>query len=178
MQSLAQAVGQKGLRIESVRNLDYQHGRNLLIVVPSELYTGELEKVCLMMSEMQGPLTVNVTLTYEKEAVILVEQQVEDVPQCLCLKFTVPQADRVIGIFNVECRTLDFKFNDSKLVWIERLPFQTFVQSDKLLYKPGQTVKFRIVTLDADFQIVNQTVGMLCFWLSALRASLIATCHI
>uniref|UniRef100_K7F708 Alpha-2-macroglobulin bait region domain-containing protein n=1 Tax=Pelodiscus sinensis TaxID=13735 RepID=K7F708_PELSI len=43
------------------------------------------------------------------------------------------------------------QFSERTTVLLRVLEPGTFVQTDKAVYKPGQTVKFRIVTLDKDF---------------------------
>ncbi|NWZ31147.1 A2ML1 protein, partial [Asarcornis scutulata] len=46
---------------------------------------------------------------------------------------------------------------DKKKVLIRKASSGTFIQTDKPTYKPGQTVKFRIVTLDEDFIALNHS---------------------
>ncbi|NXQ82940.1 A2ML1 protein, partial [Nyctibius grandis] len=48
-----------------------------------------------------------------------------------------------------------FNANEEKQVLIRRAGTGTFIQTDKPIYIPGQTVKFRIVTLTEDFAPVN-----------------------
>ncbi|NWX05023.1 A2ML1 protein, partial [Caloenas nicobarica] len=48
-----------------------------------------------------------------------------------------------------------FSANEEKKVLIRRAGTGTFIQMDKPIYNPGQTVKFRIVTLTEDFTPVN-----------------------
>ncbi|KAM8924712.1 alpha-2-macroglobulin-like protein 1 [Pelodytes ibericus] len=47
--------------------------------------------------------------------------------------------------------TGDIQFKDSKYVLIRRVTSQVVIQTDKPTYRPGQTVFFRIVTLDENF---------------------------
>ncbi|NXD24446.1 A2ML1 protein, partial [Spelaeornis formosus] len=51
-----------------------------------------------------------------------------------------------------------FSASEEKKVLIRRAGTGTFIQTDKPIYKPGQTVKFRIVTLTEDFVPVNSKV--------------------
>ncbi|NXU05685.1 A2ML1 protein, partial [Buphagus erythrorhynchus] len=51
-----------------------------------------------------------------------------------------------------------FSASEEKKVLIRRAGTGTFIQMDKPIYNPGQTVKFRIVTLTEDFVPVNSKV--------------------
>ncbi|NXL48262.1 A2ML1 protein, partial [Podilymbus podiceps] len=48
---------------------------------------------------------------------------------------------------------------EKKKVLIRKASSGTFIQTDKPIYQPGQTVKFRIVTLDEDFIALNDSVS-------------------
>ncbi|NXJ68435.1 A2ML1 protein, partial [Rostratula benghalensis] len=48
---------------------------------------------------------------------------------------------------------------EKKKVLIRKASSGTFIQTDKPFYQPGQTVKFRIVTLDEDFVALNDSVS-------------------
>ncbi|NWX76451.1 A2ML1 protein, partial [Alca torda] len=48
---------------------------------------------------------------------------------------------------------------EEKKVLIRKASSGTFIQTDKPFYQPGQTVKFRVVTLDEDFIALNNSVS-------------------
>ncbi|NXP10753.1 A2ML1 protein, partial [Thinocorus orbignyianus] len=48
---------------------------------------------------------------------------------------------------------------EKKKVLIRKTRSGTFIQTDKPSYQPGQTVKFRVVTLDEDFSALNESVS-------------------
>ncbi|NXQ95319.1 A2ML1 protein, partial [Sagittarius serpentarius] len=48
---------------------------------------------------------------------------------------------------------------EKKKVLIRKASSGTFIQTDKPIYQPGQTVKFRIVTLDEEFIALNDSVS-------------------
>ncbi|NXT48654.1 A2ML1 protein, partial [Pluvianellus socialis] len=48
---------------------------------------------------------------------------------------------------------------EKKKVLIRQASSGTFIQTDKPFYQPGQTVKFRIVTMDEDFIALNDSVS-------------------
>ncbi|GCB81936.1 hypothetical protein scyTo_0023317, partial [Scyliorhinus torazame] len=52
----------------------------------------------------------------------------------------------------------NISINETKRVVLKRYDSLTFIQTDKAVYKPGQTVKFRIVTLNEDFIPIQEKV--------------------
>ncbi|NXU00399.1 A2MG protein, partial [Buphagus erythrorhynchus] len=53
------------------------------------------------------------------------------------------------------------QFSSRKLVAVQNSESLVFIQTDKPIYKPGQTVLFRIVSLDEEFRPVNEMVSMI-----------------
>ncbi|NXE56687.1 A2ML1 protein, partial [Casuarius casuarius] len=53
----------------------------------------------------------------------------------------------------------EVSIEEKKKVLIRKASSGTFIQTDKPIYQPGQTVKFRIVTLDEDFIVLNDSVS-------------------
>uniref|UniRef100_A0A8C0URL0 Alpha-2-macroglobulin-like n=1 Tax=Cyanistes caeruleus TaxID=156563 RepID=A0A8C0URL0_CYACU len=53
------------------------------------------------------------------------------------------------------------QFSSRKLVAVQNSESLVFIQTDKPIYKPGQTVLFRIVSLDEEFRPVNEMVSII-----------------
>ncbi|NWH65683.1 A2ML1 protein, partial [Geococcyx californianus] len=53
----------------------------------------------------------------------------------------------------------EVNIEEKKKVLIRKASSGTFIQTDKPIYQPGQTVKFRIVTLDEEFIALNDSVS-------------------
>jgi hypothetical protein len=49
-------------------------------------------------------------------------------------------------------------FGAEKMVTVKRPDLITLVQTDKPIYKPGQTVKFRVMTMD--YKLMSRTDGV------------------
>ncbi|KAK6291012.1 hypothetical protein J4Q44_G00385930 [Coregonus suidteri] len=74
-----------------------------------------------------------------------------------CFQFQAPhvESDKVQR-FKVEIRGETFLSTEQRKVMIKPYSPMTFVQTDKPIYNPGQTVQFRVITLDTSFSPVNQ----------------------
>ncbi|KAL8566696.1 hypothetical protein ACOMHN_050345 [Nucella lapillus] len=57
--------------------------------------------------------------------------------------------------------TGDVSFNQSKVVTLREKPFSVFVQTDKAIYKPGQTVKIRALAMKPDLTVMQETMDIL-----------------
>uniref|UniRef100_UPI00398E818E alpha-2-macroglobulin-like isoform X2 n=1 Tax=Pristiophorus japonicus TaxID=55135 RepID=UPI00398E818E len=55
-------------------------------------------------------------------------------------------------------------FNKTRKVLLNRYNTLTFIQTDKAVYKPGQAVRFRIVTLDENFIPVHEKYPLVTMW--------------
>ncbi|NWX46963.1 A2ML1 protein, partial [Steatornis caripensis] len=73
----------------------------------------------------------------------------------------VPPADGREEIATVKLIITDkeVSIEEKKKVLIRKASSGTFIQTDKPVYQPGQTVKFRIVTLDEEFIALNDSVS-------------------
>ncbi|XP_076467680.1 LOW QUALITY PROTEIN: CD109 antigen-like [Babylonia areolata] len=57
--------------------------------------------------------------------------------------------------------TGDVTFNQSQVVSLDEKAFSIFVQTDKAIYKPGQTVKFRALAMKPDLTTMNEPMDIL-----------------
>ncbi|XP_076468190.1 CD109 antigen-like [Babylonia areolata] len=57
--------------------------------------------------------------------------------------------------------TGDVTFNQSEVVTLDEKTFSIFVQTDKAIYKPGQTVKFRALAMKPDLTTMNEPMDIL-----------------
>uniref|UniRef100_A0A3B3CGI1 Alpha-2-macroglobulin-like 1 n=1 Tax=Oryzias melastigma TaxID=30732 RepID=A0A3B3CGI1_ORYME len=78
-----------------------------------------------------------------------------------CFQFMVPMvSSATVASISVKIQGRVDSLNQDTKVLIEPPAFIHIVQTDKPIYKPGQTVQFRIVSMDTNFIPVNR---MVCF---------------
>ncbi|CAM9958505.1 unnamed protein product [Bubo scandiacus] len=129
-----------------------------LIIVPAALPYPSSQRVCLDLRGVEKPIRVALTLVHPSGNLSLYRKVVRNNWIFDCAKFQVPQPAGSQEVGTVHLRISNghyFSANEEKQVLIHRADTGTFIQMDKPIYNPGQTVKFRIVTLTQDFSPVN-----------------------
>ncbi|XP_056363640.1 alpha-2-macroglobulin-like protein 1 isoform X2 [Oenanthe melanoleuca] len=134
---------------------------NYAVAIPSQLYYPFSETVCLQLSREQAvPIHVSVTLQSRAGNETLITQSISQFPFFHCTSFQVPppvgNPDEVafVAITVMEANS---EFQKKQKVLIKHADKKTFIQTDKPVYKPGQIVKLRIVTLDQNFIASSET---------------------
>ncbi|NXD24440.1 A2ML1 protein, partial [Spelaeornis formosus] len=136
---------------------------NYAVAIPSQLYYPFSETVCLQLSrEKAVPVHASVTLQSRAGNETLITQSIYQFPFFHCTSFQVPppvgNPDEVafVVITVIEANS---EFQKKQKVLIKHADKKTFIQTDKPVYKPGQIVKLRIVTLDQNFIASSETVS-------------------
>ncbi|KAM9030221.1 alpha-2-macroglobulin-like protein 1 isoform 1-T1 [Ara ararauna] len=134
---------------------------NYAVAVPSQLYYPFSETVCLQLSRKQAvPIHVTVTLQSKAGNETLITQSISQLTFFHCTSFQVPppvgNPDEVAFIV-ITVLEDNSEFQKKQKVLIKHTHKRTFIQTDKPVYKPGQIVKLRIVTLDQNFIASNET---------------------
>nr|XP_021389580.1 alpha-2-macroglobulin-like protein 1 isoform X1 [Lonchura striata domestica] len=134
---------------------------NYAVAIPSQLYHPFSETVCLQLSREQAvPIHVSVTLQSRAGNETLITQSISQLPFFHCRSFQVPppvgNPDEVAFVV-ITVLEANSEFQKKQKVLIKHADKKTFIQTDKPVYKPGQIVKLRIVTLDQNFIASSET---------------------
>ncbi|KAH1174289.1 hypothetical protein KIL84_002433, partial [Mauremys mutica] len=134
------------------------HGpeRHYVVVSPAELYHPHTGTVSVHLGDLNETVRVSVRLERGDgpSAITLLEREVREPRLHENVRFQVPApsgGQQEVAELHVSIRGDALQFSERKKVLLRALEPGTFVQTDKAVYKPGQTVKFRIVSLDKDF---------------------------
>ncbi|XP_010284556.1 PREDICTED: alpha-2-macroglobulin-like protein 1 [Phaethon lepturus] len=130
-----------------------------LIIIPAALSYPSSQRVCLDLRGVEKPIRVALTLVHPSGNLSLYRKVVRNNWIFECSRFQVPQpaGSQEVGTVHLHISNGHyFSANEEKQVLIRRAGTGTFIQMDKPVYSPGQTVKFRIVTLTEDFAPVNR----------------------
>uniref|UniRef100_A0A8C8SGL1 Alpha-2-macroglobulin bait region domain-containing protein n=1 Tax=Pelusios castaneus TaxID=367368 RepID=A0A8C8SGL1_9SAUR len=102
--------------------------------------------------------TVQVSVRLEKgdgsSTITLLEREVQEPHLLEIVHFQVPapsRGEQEVTDLHVSIQGDSLQFSERKKVLLQVLEPRTFVQTEKAIYKAGQTVKFRIISLDKDF---------------------------
>ncbi|MXQ79908.1 hypothetical protein E5288_WYG013768 [Bos mutus] len=129
--------------------------RQYLVLVPSQLYAGVPEKVCVLLNHLNETVALTVTLEYETEGRNLLTD-LEAKNSFYCSSFTIPDSFP-FAFITVQVQGPTQNFIKKKPIYITKAESLVFVQTDKPIYKPGQTVQFRIFSVDVNFHPLNET---------------------
>ncbi|KAM4743098.1 pregnancy zone protein-like isoform 2-T3 [Anableps anableps] len=132
-----------------------------MVTIPAVLEAGAQTKFCASLMEPNETLTMTVTLRSEGRTTALHEKTSrEEFVQCL--QFQVPLVKyKEVQRLEVEVRGNTFYSKEVRKVLIKVYQHLTFIQTDKPIYLPGQTVRFRVVTMDTKFRPASQLYNII-----------------
>ncbi|XP_038270167.2 alpha-2-macroglobulin-like protein 1 [Dermochelys coriacea] len=131
-----------------------------MVVIPADLHYPSSQAACVHIKCNVGKLYVTLLLERSGGQDVLLRKEImkEKTFECGNFQVVLPanSTEEVASIkLFITGRRIDI--HEEKKVLIRRVNSGTFIQTDKPIYKPGQTVKFRIVTLNEDFIPLNDT---------------------
>ncbi|XP_078063163.1 alpha-2-macroglobulin-like [Mustelus asterias] len=139
-------------------------------LIPSELRTDSVEKVCvLLLSAVESPHLTLTIQNIETNSTIL-RMELPTSTGFNCINFTIGESEMSRHSYNtllsvsVKGSGENLSVSETKMVVLRRYDSLTFVQTDKPVYKPGQIVKFRIVTLNDRFIPVQEEYPLVTVW--------------
>ncbi|XP_074966627.1 alpha-2-macroglobulin-like protein 1 isoform X1 [Phalacrocorax aristotelis] len=134
---------------------------NYAVAIPSQLYYPFSETVCLQLSRKQAvPIHVTVTLESRAGNETLITQSISQLTFFHCTSFQVPPPvgnPNEVAFIGITVLEANSEYQKKQKVLIRHANKKTFIQTDKPVYKPGQIVKLRIVTLDQNFIASKET---------------------
>ncbi|XP_023968757.2 ovostatin-like [Chrysemys picta bellii] len=137
------------------------HGPQYVLVVPSVLQSISPQRLCVQLYNLSEPLSLNVHLEYHDIKTTLFEESVtENFFQCREFEAPLATSDPLAFItFSAKGHTVHL--SERRSVAIQNVDGVVFIQTDKPIYKPGQTVMFRVVSLDNSFKPVQETYPLI-----------------
>ncbi|XP_007935408.1 alpha-2-macroglobulin [Orycteropus afer afer] len=134
-----------------------------MVLVPSLLHTETLEKSCLVLSHLNETVTVSASLESVRVNMSLFTDLTADKDLFHCVSFTVPRspANEEVMFLSVQVKGPTQEFKKRTTVVVKNEESLVFVQTDKPIYKPEQTVKFRVVSLDENFHPRNELIPLI-----------------
>ncbi|XP_068257889.1 alpha-2-macroglobulin-like protein 1 [Nyctibius grandis] len=138
-----------------------------MVVFPAVIHHSQEEKLCIHLSSLTEAVHLAVTLEVATQNHTLVEKDVEKPGTFQCITFQVPEfiprkrddstshPENVVFLHVLIHSGDNVHFEGHKKVLVEPQKNVILVETDKGLYKPGETVKFRIVNLDEDLKVIK-----------------------
>ncbi|KAG1966971.1 pregnancy zone protein [Pimephales promelas] len=137
--------------------VDGQKRPLFMVTFPAVIESGCDAKLCASLLKPQESLTMTVSLLDDEHGMTQLVRQVSSKPFHRCFSFQAPQVDaESVQTVKVEVQGKIFRATAERKVMFRRYLPLTFIQTDKPIYNPGQTVNFRVVSMDAKFVPVDQ----------------------
>ncbi|TRZ18606.1 hypothetical protein HGM15179_008518 [Zosterops borbonicus] len=128
-----------------------------VVLVPFMIHTNSHEKICIQLTYLNESVTLSATLEYQGENRSLIDDVVSGKDVFTCIPFSLPKSNSTsVAFLTVRVTGDTLQFKSRKSVLVKNSESLVFIQTDKPIYKPGQTVQFRIVSLDKDFYPLNE----------------------
>ncbi|XP_073343453.1 alpha-2-macroglobulin-P-like isoform X3 [Pagrus major] len=136
-------------------------GPQYMVAIPAVVEAGAQTKFCASLLQPNETLVMNITLISQEKRTVLFEKTTSTAFHT-CVQFQAPFVQKnEVQHFKVEVQGATFHSEDVRKVMIKIYRPVTFIQTDKPIYLPGQTVHFRVITLDTKFRPVNTLVNVI-----------------
>ncbi|KAG8430420.1 hypothetical protein GDO86_020641 [Hymenochirus boettgeri] len=120
-------------------------------IFPSEMHCHHPEQVCVDLDGTEGD-RIQLTLKMANSKTSVIDKTLQEKSLFSCITFQVPSPseDEEVAMMEVTVHSAGETITNSSKVFVKRGKTKTFIQTDKAVYKPGQTVKFRVVSIKED----------------------------
>ncbi|KAM8924683.1 alpha-2-macroglobulin-like protein 1 [Pelodytes ibericus] len=139
-----------------------------VVTFPSFMTYPSTQKVCVIFLNVKGLINMKLEMSPEDsdQVDLLGEYNIENPEYPNCYSFQVPKIEKIQKecFVKVSAEGENFKISERKKVLVVKAALNTFIQTDKSLYKPGDTVNFRVVSLDSHFRYVTEKVPVVDLW--------------
>nr|XP_002752372.3 pregnancy zone protein isoform X2 [Callithrix jacchus] len=134
-----------------------------MVLVPSLLHTETPEKGCVLLSHLNETVTLSASLESARGNRSLFTDLVAEKDLFQCVSFTLPRisASSEVAFLSIQIKGPTQDFRKRNTVLLKNAQSLVFVQTDKPIYKPGQTVRFRIVSVDENFHPQNELIPLI-----------------
>ncbi|KAL7831785.1 hypothetical protein AOLI_G00293330 [Acnodon oligacanthus] len=132
-----------------------------MVTFPAVIESGSQATFCTSFLKPNETLQMTIYLDHNNQSRTLLQETVEKEFH-RCSKFKAPQVgDQSVQQIRVEVKGESFEMTEKRKVMFKSYNPLTFIQTDKPIYNPGQTVNFRVVTLDARFVPLKQEYSII-----------------
>ncbi|XP_030803233.1 ovostatin-like [Camarhynchus parvulus] len=128
-----------------------------VLMVPAVLQNDSPGQGCLQFHNLNETVSVRVILEYSSVNITIFKKTMTASSGLQCFKFKIPPAHSApLAFISFSAKGSTIRLEERRSVMIWNTDSIVFVQTDKPIYKPGQTVRFRVVALDLNFKPVQE----------------------
>uniref|UniRef100_A0A671K3X9 Alpha-2-macroglobulin-like n=1 Tax=Sinocyclocheilus anshuiensis TaxID=1608454 RepID=A0A671K3X9_9TELE len=126
-----------------------------MVTFPGVIRSGSEAKLCVSLLKPEENLQLTISLVnYNQNRTLLQERTEKEFHRCL--DFQAPDSDSVQEI-QVEAQGKNTQMIEKRKVKFVSYNPLTIIRTDKSIYNPGQTVQFRIFTVDLNLKPIDET---------------------
>ncbi|XP_052431626.1 alpha-2-macroglobulin [Carassius gibelio] len=131
-------------------------GPSFMVTFPAVIESGSEAKLCASLLKPNESLAMNIYLVDGDQSTLMLQEKAEEeFHRCFNIQTPLVEAESVQAV-KVELQGKNFKMTEVRKVVFRRYNHLTLIQTDKPIYIPGQTVHFRVVTMDRNFVPFDQ----------------------
>uniref|UniRef100_A0A8C2KLK0 Uncharacterized protein n=1 Tax=Cyprinus carpio TaxID=7962 RepID=A0A8C2KLK0_CYPCA len=135
-----------------------------MVTFPAVIESGSEAKLCASLLKPNESLVMNIYLVHGDQSTLLLQEKAEEeFHRCFNFKAPLVEAESV-QTMKVELQGESFKMTEERKVIFRSYHPLTFIQTDKPIYIPGQTVNFRVVTMDTNFAPLDHQGNRIGQW--------------
>ncbi|XP_053305999.1 ovostatin-like [Spea bombifrons] len=124
---------------------------------PALLKANVSEKLCVNLEDFGQPVDLSVVLDFNGVNTTIFAEDVVTFPFFQCNDFMVPDVESRTPVFVLFSATgSDFQVLDRKTAVIDKMENINLIQMDKPVYKSGQKVQFRLISLTSELLPVKE----------------------
>ncbi|XP_052429368.1 alpha-2-macroglobulin [Carassius gibelio] len=137
-------------------------GPSFLVTFSAVIESCSNAELCASLLKPNESLTMTIFLVDDKNQTTLLAQQRSSTEFHRCFCFQAPRVDveELVQKVRVVLQGRFFKMTEERKVMFRRYLPLTFIQTDKPIYNPGQTVNFRVLTMDAKLVPFDQMYSL------------------
>nr|XP_033780456.1 uncharacterized protein LOC117350314 [Geotrypetes seraphini] len=133
---------------------------NYVVLVPAVLEFPSEQTACVHLCNFTGTVDLTISLLRDSDKTnLFIKKKRQPKPQqCFTFQVPAPREGKTeeVSTFQVKIHSEgNVNITETKKVLIRHKRSGTIIQTDKPIYKPGEKVKFRMITFDDDFIASN-----------------------